>query len=404
METYSSLGDLLLRRYMSDFISRTQQLSAPTYSRLRENPNYSPSGDGCFFAVEVDGNESGMAWRHRDDSSLPVAGNERVVRARVLPKKFYSVVTFSGLAEAVSARGGEDAFASGITYAVSQAVRRTGAVFETTFTRGDGYGKIATTGTAPTAAVTFAVDDVRAIRPGQVIVVLNGAGVLQDGPVQVVSRSMSAGTITVNAPVTWTGTGHGVYIANEQNQISGLAEITSLGLPALVNNTGTIYEKIDRSNYPQFQSQVYDAGGGSLDESMLRRLRRRLMIDTAMENLQGFAMLSNHEQFDRYVEIGLPFRRFNDMRIELGAQQELVSFEGRPWYLSWSIHPNVLYFLNMDAIERGVVRPLSIDERVNMAWLPGQDAFTILMKYYGENIIRYPNQTAKITSLSVPTW
>lgn len=39
----------------------------------------------------------------------------------------YHVVTFDGLAEAVSQRGGEDAFASGITYAVSQAVRRAGA-------------------------------------------------------------------------------------------------------------------------------------------------------------------------------------------------------------------------------------------------------------------------------------
>jgi hypothetical protein len=56
------------------------------------------------------------------------------------------------------------------------------------------------------------------------------------------------------------------------------------------------------------------------------------------------------------------------------------------------------------AIERGVVRPLSIDERVNMAWIPGQDAFTVVLKYYGENVARLVNQTSKITGLSVPTY
>jgi len=115
-------------------------------------------------------------------------------------------------------------------------------------------------------------------------------------------------------------------------------------------------------------------------------------------------MISNHDQYDRYTEIALPFRRFNDMRLELGAQQELTTFEGRPWLVTWAALPDQVFFLNLGAIERGVVRPLSIDERVNMAWIPGQDAFTVLMKYYGENVGRYLNQSAKITGLTTPTY
>lgn len=137
---------------------------------------------------------------------------------------------------------------------------------------------------------------------------------------------------------------------------------------------------------------------------MLRRLRRQLMIETAVDTLDGYVFISNHEQFDRYTEISLPFRRFHDMRLDLGASQEMTSFEGKPWVISWSCDKDVVYFLNLAAIERGVVRPLSIDERVNMTWIPGQDAFTVLMKYYGENVGRFLNQSAKITGLTSPTY
>ena len=403
METFATLGDMLLRRYVVDFIGQMQQLSAPVYSRLKENTRFIPSGEGAFFAVRIDGNESGGGWRSKDDNTLPSAGNERIKQAKVEPKKYYHTVVFSGLAEAVSRRGGEDAFAAGITDAISYAVKRAGANFETTFLRGDGTGRITNVATAAASSTSVTVDDARTIRSGQVIVFLdNDTGLRQAGPVTVTSRNVSAGTISVNAPVT-VSVDDGIYISGEQDEASAPSEITALGLPALVNNTGTIYN-LSRTTFPVLQSKVIAAGSTSLDESMLRRLRKQLMIETAVESLDGFAMISNHDQYDRYTEIALPFRRFNDMRLELGAQQELTTFEGRPWLVTWAALPDQVFFLNLGAIERGVVRPLSIDERVNMAWIPGQDAFTVLMKYYGENVGRYLNQSAKITGLTTPTY
>ena len=157
METFATLGDMLLRRYVVDFIGQMQQLSAPVYSRLKENTRFIPSGEGAFFAVRIDGNESGGGWRSKDDNSLPSAGNERIKQAKVEPKKYYHTVVFSGLAEAVSRRGGEDAFAAGITDAISYAVKRAGANFETTFLRGDGTGRITNLASAAAAATTLTV-------------------------------------------------------------------------------------------------------------------------------------------------------------------------------------------------------------------------------------------------------
>lgn len=403
METVSTLGDLLLRRYVVDFIGQMQQLSAPVYSRLKENNRFTPSGEGAFFAVRIDGNESGGGWRAPEDNTLPTGGNERTKQARVTPKKYYHVVTFSGLAEAVSKRGGEDAFAAGITDAISQAVKRAGANFETTFLRSDGTGRLTNVNGVHNAATTITVDDARTFRSGQVVVFLNNAtGITQAGPVQVQSRSVSANTITVSAAVTLADN-DGVYIANEQSGTAPPVDVTMLGLPALVSATGSIYN-ISRTSFPILQSQVINAASTALDESMLRRLRKRLMIETAVESLGGFAMISNHDQYDRYTEIALPFRRFNDMTLELGARQELTTFEGRPWLVTWAALPDQVFFLNLDAIERGVIRPLSIDERVNMTWIPGQDAFTVLMKAYKETVGRYLNQSAKITNLTLPTY
>jgi len=403
METVSTLGDLLLRRYVVDFIGQMQQLSAPVYSRLKENNRFIPSGEGAFFAVRIDGNESGGGWRSAEDNTLPSAGNERVKQARVTPKKYYHVVTFSGLAEAVSRRGGEDAFAAGITDALSQAVKRAGANFETTFLRSDGTGRLTNVNGAHVGATVITVDDARTFRSGQVVVFLNNStGITQAGPVQVQSRSVSANTITVSAAVTLSDN-DGVYIANEQSGTAPPVDVTMLGLPALVSATGSIYN-VSRTTFPILQSQVINASSTALDESMLRRLRKRLMIETAVESLNGFAMISNHDQYDRYTEIALPFRRFNDMTLELGARQEMTTFEGRPWLVTWAALPDQVFFLNLDAIERGVIRPLSIDERVNMTWIPGQDAFTVLMKAYKETVGRYLNQSAKITNLTLPTY
>lgn len=405
METFATLGDMLLRRYIVDFIAQMQQLSAPIYTRLRENTKFVPTGDGAYFPVRIDGNESGGGWRGTDDNTLPSAGNERIKQARVRPKKYYHVVTFSGLAEAVSRRGGEDAFAAGITDAISAAVKRAGANFETVFLRGDGTGRLTNVSGTVTANTLVTVDDARPFRTGQVLTFINNTtGLVQAGPVTVVSRDLTAATptITVSSAVTLADD-DGVYIAGEQSGTGAPQEVTALGLPAIVSATGTIYN-LSRTTFPVLQSKVIAAGSVSLDEALLRRLRKRLMVETDVASMDGFVMISNWDQYDRYTEISLPFRRFNDMRLELGAQQELTTFEGRPWLISWAAIPDHVYQINLGGIERGVVRPLSIDERVNMAWIPGSDSFTVLMKYYGENVGRLINQTGKITGLTVPTY
>lgn len=401
--TFATLGDMLLRRYVVDFIAQMQQLSTPIYSMLKENSKFQPSGDGAYFPVRIAGNESGGGWRATDDNSLPVAGNEQVKQHRVRPKKFYHVVEFSGLAEAVSRRGGEDAFAAGVTDAIASAVKRAGAIFEVTFLRGDGTGRLTNVNGTQAAATTLNVDDARPFRVGQVVVFLsNTTGLKQAGPVTVTSRSVSGGTISLSASVS-VSDDDGIYISGEQSEANPPAEVTALGLPAIISNTGSIYN-LSRTTYSVLQSKVIAAGSTALDESMLRRLRKQLLTETDTGSMSGFCFISNWDQFDRYTEIALPFRRFNDMKLELGAQQEMTTFEGRPWYISWASKADEVYMLRMDAIERGVVRPLSIDERVNMAWIPGQDSFSVLMKYYGENVARIVNQTAKITGLSTPTY
>jgi len=403
METFATLGDMLLRRYVVDFIAQMQQLSAPVYSKLKTNSRFTPSGDGAYFAVRIDGNEAGGGWRATDDNSVPAGANERVKQARVRPKKYYHTVTFSGLAEAVSRRGGEDAFAAGITDAISQAVKRAGANFEVTFLRGDGTGRLTNVNGTQASATTVNVDDARPFRTGQVVVFLNNStGLRQAGPVRVTARSVANATITVSSAVSVTDN-DGIYISGEQSEAAPPAEVTALGLPAIVNNTGTIYN-LSRTTFPVLQSKVINASSTSLDESLLRRLRKQLMTETDLSSMDGYVMISNWDQYDRYTEIALPFRRFQDNRLELGAQQDMTTFEGRPWVLSWAALPDQVFQINLGAIERGVVRPLSIDERVNMSWIPGSDAFSILLKMYAENVGRMINQTAKITGLTTPTY
>lgn len=403
MITFETLGDMLMRRYVVDYIAQAQQLSSPIYSMLRENNKFLPSGDGAYFAVRIAGNESGGGFRGPDDNDLPAAGNEQIKQHRVRPKKYYHIVEFSGLAEAVSKRGGEDAFAGAVTDAISTAVKRAGANFEVNFLRGDGTGRLTNVATAATSNTVITVDDARPFRTGQVVVFLsNTTGLKQAGPVTVRSRDVANAQITVSAAVT-VAVDDGVYISGEQSENAAPAEITPLGLPAIVNSTGTIYG-LSRSTYPVLQSKVINASSTALDESMLRRLRTQILTETDAGSTSGYCYITNYSQFDRYTEISLGFRRFNDNRLELGADRAMTTFEGNSWYISWAALPDEIFFMRMDAVERGVVRPLSIDERVNFQWIPGQDAFAVLLKTYYENVARIVNQTGRITSLTTPTY
>jgi len=290
-----------------------------------------------------------------------------------------------------------------VTDAISSAVQRAGANFEVTFLRGDGTGRLTNVNGTQASVVTINVDDARPFRNGQVVVFLsNSTGLKSAGPVSITNRSVSGATITVSSAVSVTDN-DGIYINGEQSEAAPPAEVTALGLPAIVSNTGTIYNQ-SRVTHPVLQSKVIAAGSTALDESMLRRLRKQLMVETDTGSMAGFAYVTNHDQFDRYTEIALPFRRFNDMTLELGARQEMTTFEGRPWYISWAALHDEIFLLRMDAIVRGVVRPLSIDENVNFAWTPGQDALVVLLKAYTENVARIVNQTAKLTGLTAPTY
>jgi hypothetical protein len=402
METYATVKDLLKRRYSQDFIVQTQKLSAPIYSMLRENMDARPSGAGLVFVLEIDGNEIGGAWRSPDDNTLPPTGSERVKQALVTPAKYYRVCAFSGLAEAVSQRAGEEAFASTVTYSLSQAVRRASADFEHAFLRSDGKGTLTTLSAVATAATTISVVDARIIRPGMSVEFLL-AGVKEDGPVTVTSVDAAANTIVVSSAVT-ASNGASVFKTGEQLGDGTLRDITMYGLPALVSNTGTIYG-VNRGagNYTTLQSKLFDAGTLSLDDALLRKMRRRLLIETPMEATGGLALVSNYEQFDRYVEIALPFRRFNDMRLDLGANQAMTTFGDMPWVLSWAADPKRVYMINLAGFERGVIRPLSVDERVNMEWVNGSDAFAVLMKFYGNIIGRFMNQQAVAYNLEQPS-
>lgn len=399
MTNFSTLGDMVLRRYVTDFIAQAQNLSAPLFSRLPVDSAFTPTGDGAFFSIRLDGNESGGGWRGTDDNSLPVAGNERVKQHRIRPKKFYYVCEFSGLAEAVASRGGEDAFAAVVTDGISTAVKRSGAIFETVFLRSDGTGRLTNANGTQAASATIAVDDARPFRVGQVLEFLNNTtGLIQAGPVSVTGRSVSAGTISLSGAVSVTDD-DGIYIAGEQSGAAPPTEVTALGLPAIVNTTGTIYQ-LNRTTYPILQSKGINAAGTALDESLLRRLRTQLLTETDIGSMDGVAMICNYNQFDRYSEIALPFRRFNDMRLDLGADAALQTHEGMPFWLSYQALDDSLFMVKSDAIKRAVVRPLSIDPRVNMDHVPGQDAFTVLLKAYFEILCRNVNQTARLSSLA----
>ncbi len=393
----ASLSGALKRDYGGNSKLFQQNLKAVSYGDCEKAPD-KPAGEGFFHMTMIRGNESGGSIN--EDEALKDPQSPQPIQPTIIAKTHSWQFQVTGKAMAVM-ESDKYAFATATEINMNDAQQRCLSDKNRQYF-GNGIGTLCQVNGAVVASNTVIVTNVQYLRNGMIVDFYDTVG----GTKQAASRTISAINLATN---TFTISGPPATISDlaivvkEGVQDNAPADGKELGgLDRMIDTTtnGNTYQAIDRSAYPEYQSNVIAAGGvlTPLTQNLLQRLMNRIMI---VGGSTPTRILSRHGVYGAWIGSSIVQSRYQDDKLKTGSVS--VTWNGLEWKLDKDCQTNTLYMLNTDPqyLARYVVRDIELAEEDGKVLnkVPGFD------KYYGyyvsyENLgTRKPNNHGKLTYL-----
>lgn len=359
-----------------------------------------PGGQGFYHMTMIRGNESGGAINEDEKTADPQS--PQPIQPIITAKTQHWPFSFTGKAEAL-ANTDKFAFATTIDMNMNDAMARSLADQNRQFF-GTGQGNLAQVNGAIVASATIVVDNVQYLRPNMVIDIFDTlGGTKQAGPRTIQSVTISTNTIVLDAVVTVSDLGILVKTGVQDNAPVDGKEYT--GLARIIDTTinGATLQNINRSTYPEYQSNIIDAGGAPTSQDQLQRLMNRIMI-LGGENPNK--IVSRHGVYRSFVGTSIVQTRYQDDKLKTGHVS--LTWNGLEWVLDKDCQIKTVYMLNTDPkyLAKYAIKELDLADadgkEINK--LPGFD------KYYGYYIAymnigsRKPNNHGKLYNLLEPAF
>jgi hypothetical protein len=395
----TTLSGLLKRNYGGGSKLFQQNLKAYMWGELETSPD-KPAGEGFFHMTYIRGNESGGAINEDEATADPQSPQpiQPIVTAKVNHWPF----SFTGKAVAVS-DSDKYAFASAIDSNMQDAQARAMSD-KNRQTFGNGIGTLTQVNGAVSASATIIVDNVQYMRVNQLIDIFDVVGGTKEAAGRkIMTIDIGTNTITVDLAVTVSDNAVIVKKGVQDNPPADGKELT--GLQKIVDTTteGVTFQGVNRSTFPEYQSNVIDAGAVPVSQDLLQRLMNRIMI-VGGENPN--LIVSRHGVYRTFVNATITQTRYQDDKLKAG--HVTLTWNGLDWVLDKDCQTGTVYFLNTNPqyLAKYVVRDtdLADEDGKTVNKLPGFD------KYYGyyisyDNIgSRKPNNQGKLINLIEPTF
>lgn len=371
MSFASITGTFLKRNYGkgSVAIRNIQNLKAKFYTHLKDSDE-TPSGDGYFIPVNVEGNESGGAGNESQGFNDPQTVSD--VQFRINAKHTFWPFELTGFSMEV-AISNADSFARSLKRQQTDNTKR----FMSDLNRqywGTGTGIMAFCEGIVTNTV-IPVSSVQYFRTGQFIDIWSALGGSKlYSKVRIQSISVPNKTITLNQTITTVDQAIIVKQTILDNAPTDYKEV--FGASALVDTTtfNTSIQGVSKTQYPVLQSTVIDLGGAAVTNSFLQSL------ETGVENASEEEIVekwSDRFQRDKYLELLTPLKRFmNNDAMDSGMQKPL-EHNGKPWYVDKDCPANTIFAFSDRSIEKFVIMEPDIVDKDGaiIRALPGADVF-----------------------------
>ncbi len=397
----TAINGLVKQIYDDRTVENLQNMDAPTLKRIKKSPK-SPSGDGFYTPVNVQGNQRGQGSQNELEA-LRTPDTQTPLKFRILPKVFTHIIRLSGLSMDI-AKGNEDSFADNATFQMDEGLRD-GGKERNAQCFGSGNGRIAQINETLSADATVTVDNgvLTHFRVGMYIDAINGSSVKQIDSVKVTAVDIANSTITL-ASAQNADDDSWIYRENTaDNAPTDGKELAGLPLMADDGTLNTTYQNLSRSTYNQLDGITIDASSANLSNDLLQRAISRAKI---IGGRKPKRIISNTSQMRKYLDIVTPLKRFDAKDKFDSGYEEVPVWNGMEWVEDTDCGFADLYMFDPEYVERYSVREFGWDENGGdvFKWDPGFDAYIAYAKAYDNLGCRVPNAVVRIKNLATPTF
>lgn len=394
----TTLSGLLKRNYGGGSKLYQQNLQAYMWGEL-ETAADKPAGEGFFHMTYIRGNESGGAINEDEATADPQSPQpiQPIITAKIQHWPF----SFTGKSVAVS-DSDKYAFATSVDANMQDAMARCMSDLNRQ-TFGNGIGTLTQVNGAVVASTTVIVDNVQYMRVNQQLDFFDVIGGTKEATAQITAINISTNTITVTPAITVSDNAVIVKKGVQDNPPSDGKEMT--GLQKIVDTTteGVTFQSINRTTFPEYQSNVVDAGAVPVSQDLLQRIMNRIMI---IGGANPNKIVSRHGVYRSFVNTTITQTRYTDDKLKAG--HVTLTWNGLDWVLDKDCQTGTVYFLNTDPqfLAKYTIRDVDLadEDGKTVNKLPGFD------KYYGYYIAyanigsRKPNNHGKLINLTEPTF
>jgi len=326
----TNLAGALKRNYNdgSDIMVQQQNLYVPFWNKIKVS-NLKPSGDGIYNSVVMEGNERGGAIFENQPFFVP--DSVRPVQPRIKSKTVQWNFEITGKAIRLSASD-RVAFGQAIDEQQKDNMKRMMMDLNRQ-SNGTGTGQISLANGAGVNSTQLVVDDPFPFRIGMRIDLWTAVnGVKEVSAARIANVDYGTSTLTLDTVENWSDNDiivkelilDGVSPGNfkELNGVQGIVD---------TNVYSTVFEGVDITQFPIWQGNVVDGGGGPASQDLLLQTSNR----TNIVGGNGADILkSNYGQARNYQAQELPKTRYEPGEVKGGVV--VLKWQNMEWIVDWT--------------------------------------------------------------------
>lgn len=400
--SFASITGTFLKRYYgkgSRNIKNTQNLKARFYDSLSKSDE-KPKGDGFYFPVNVEGNESGRA--SNEDETFDSAQSVTDVQFLIRPKTTFWPFQLTGLAMDV-AESNEDSFARSLKRQMSDNQSRMFSDLNRQ-SWGVATGELTkVNGAISSPTTTITVDSVQYFRRNMRIDIWSSVGgTLTYSNLRVTGIDKTALTITVDQSVGATTIADNSVIVKKGVLTNAPSDYKELfGAMAIIDTTiyNSSIQGQSKVTYPTLQATVIDADGASITNALLQSCETGVEDACEMDIIETW---SDRAQRDAYIELLTPLKRFmNDDAMDSGKRKP-IEHNGNPWHVDKDAPAKTVSKLTKGYIKKyAILEPDIVDrDGSTIRALPNTDIYQGYYKSLMNLGSEMPNAGGKVINLA----
>jgi len=404
---YSSVSaqtGAMLKRFYADAIVDNLNEDMPLY-KAAEKIKKAGSGEAVYAPVRLRRNQGIGAGP--DGGNLPSIGRDSVQQAKI-DWKFQWLRTGLTAGLISASKNDKGSFVREVDYRIRMGYKD----FANDFNRQlawSGNGALASLSAAAVASTTITVygregvseDGNKFLDVGQIVDIYTTAGVAKATGVTINAISgVAIATLTLDTPVTAAADDILVRTGSYGYEVEGL--LYSMG-----NTQTTTINAIDRSLYPQFQSNVLNLAGGQLTLDSMQDAYNEGLRRGGTANGSYRMLYMDFDSLRFYQKLCTADKRYvNTMQLDAGAwknSKPLLEFNGVACVADKDA-PNRIFFVANEILQFHILEEMTIADEWGSNMLPAldNDAYEIRFRMFGNAFNSQPSAMAVIRNYISP--